>query len=157
MPEVRWSYTDQQRMKAIISGEIRGTKYLRTNIGELLLNWNPKQDSKNVIVKNHGNGQVEFELINSTNYTAFRKKLNPSTDLVEGKFFLLIKKVKLGDTAGKLLKLIDNLKANFSRLRLDQAENWVDMDTMNGILLDIEELMENVEDYNVLDELTGDF
>ncbi|MNY41893.1 hypothetical protein D3C86_1767380 [compost metagenome] len=49
--------------------------------------------------------------------------------------------------------MVDNISKNFNKLRLTREECWVDLDTVNETLMRVEEILEDVDGYKVMDAL----
>lgn len=156
MTAVKWFENNRENLlnRAKVTGSMR-KKYYQTELSDILLNWNENEDVKYIKVT-YGKGNViEMDLYNSGPYLTYLQKTRKDVTIVEGKFFLMIRQSnRIGETANKVLRMIDMLGKSFSKFKLADASNWVDLDKMNEILLNVEEVLEDVDAYKVMDELT---
>lgn len=155
MTQVRWHANNLQTImnRAQQTGKVN-KKYFPSSISDILLNWGPKEAEKFIKVSYGRGNWLEFTVYNSGPYLQQRQKVRKHVQPVDGLFYLMVRSDhKVGDTAAQVLALIDKIGQKFAKLRMENHENWVDLDRMNEMLLEIEEIVENVEEYRVLDEL----
>lgn len=155
MPEVKWYENNRENMmsRAQQTGRVH-KKYFHSNLKDILTSWGPKEDVKYIKVSYGKGNWLEFDLYNSGPYLTYLQKVRKHVKPVDGLFYLSVRSDhKVGDTAAKILSMIDGLGKRFSKLKMENPENWMTLDEMNGLMLEIEELIENVEEYRVMDEL----
>ncbi|MNK38789.1 hypothetical protein D3C87_573850 [compost metagenome] len=155
MTEVKWFENNRETVmdRAQTTGKVH-KKYFPTTLKNVLLNWGPKEDVKYLKISYGKGNWIEFDLYNSGPYLTYLKKTRKEVKIVEGKFFLSVRSDhKIGQTASQVLAMVDNISKNFNKLRLAREECWVDLDTMNETLMRVEEILEDVDGYRVMDAL----
>ncbi|MDF2534165.1 MAG: hypothetical protein K0R18_322 [Bacillales bacterium] len=155
MPEVKWYQNNRENMmnRAQETGKVR-KKYFHSSLGDILLNWGPKEDIKYIKISYGRGNWLEFDIYNSGPYLTQLKKVRKHVVPVEGLFFLMVRSDhKVGETASQVLAMIEDIGKNFSKIRLEDSSKWITLDRVNEMLLEIEEILENVEEYRVMDEM----
>lgn len=164
MSQVKWLVTD--RTKAM--KEQTNSKYIETDLRDILLNWK-KQDSDEKIeikwlkVRCKVSNFVTFFLYSSEHYTKRQNKMYQNYPILTDMYQLVIENISLktkkwnakksnwmkSETASSLIESIEKIS-----MYKPNDKNWVTLDELNEMMLQIDEIMEKLDVYQVMDELS---
>ena len=161
MSKVRWFIDKNPPSKS-------RAKYVETSLSNILLDWDDTStgrliDMKVVKIKLDNNRFINFNIYNSDNYTKRVNKMYQNVPIVHGKLQAVIsnatlkRKVTPQDTYSYKNGMIDLVSAhekldsfNLPEVRPENF-NWYSVDELNEILLEVQDMMENLEMYEVTD------
>ena len=166
MPQVKWWIAN--KIEAAKQGKT--SRFIEANLEELLLNWDDdattaeKTDVKFIKVTFGRTNVIEFCLFSSENYTRGQNSMYSNLPILFDRYQLTITRVNLkfkldqsrkrwekSETAMKVLQNVESVGTS-----KPDPKCWVDLDKLNEIVMEIDELMESLEEYELMDRLTFD-
>jgi activator of 2-hydroxyglutaryl-CoA dehydratase len=157
--QVKWWESD--RLTALENRTKRGNirkKYFEANFDTLLTDWPGDAEIKYLRVTFGTGNRVELQLYHSLHYTTYRKKMKKEMPIIEGKYFLALQDIKFKNskTASKVVQEMEEIKYKFSKMKLMKEENWLTSEQTIEVLERINQLMTDLDAYDVMDALLGD-
>lgn len=144
-------------------------RYVETTLTDILLNWNNEkgktQDVKFIKVSSGRSNCIEFLLYNSDTYTTNLNKMYQNLPIIHGKLQAVVERIMLKrkitpndryqkDKWTPLVSAIEKLESLSLEERSKPHRNrWLSLDDINELLLDVEELMQNLDVYEVMETM----
>jgi hypothetical protein len=151
MPQLQWRIID------LSLG--RNGKYIKATREEILNNWENSDKQKTVKLSYGRSNYIEFNIFRSDEYTRHLSKLYDNIELIKNKYQIVFvnalvyiksqgRKIKAESTI-ELLTEAENMEMKYPRYK----GKWVELDELESIMIGLEEKLENVEEYKIIDQL----
>lgn len=158
MSKVKWRVTDRETMRKERTSTGRMKKnFSETTVDDIIYNWDNNLDVKVVKVTSGRSNVVEMEIYNSGPYLTYRKKMKKNLEVIEGMFAVNILRTKLGETADEIVRGQEHIQM-FRQIvtTLNKGESWIEQSELHRALYQLQEAMENVDAYDMMDKLLAD-
>jgi len=157
MPQVKWWESQK------VPGKL---KFFEKHIQDILFDdWDKVGvEQKRIKISSGRSNLLEFILYKSDKYTKRQNKRYQNYPVILDKYQLVLtrknlkrrdevdhKRTKVWKASETALSILDQM--DLIGERLPDENKWIDMDEMKNVINEIQELMENLEEYEVMDIL----
>ncbi|AEO93864.1 gp619 [Bacillus phage G] len=165
MSVVKWWVEND--LSAVEQGKMK--RRAETTLSDILLNWGKDATAakethvKFIKVTNGRSKAIEFEIHTSEPITKKENRMYQNIPIIIGKYQLVFRRANLKRKDGPQG---NSINIQIAREKLDDIldshpisafkaanRNWVDLDELNVMLMEIDEFMQEIESYEVMDTL----